>query len=268
MPCSIFIPIKGPAFTPAPVRKASCCARMLPPPNVTRKAHSGRASGAPLAAIEAQPCVASSSPAVSPAAAPSEPAAARGNERSRSSGTDMCSSESACISTEKKAMNPPTHSTVSTPLCTDAARMPSVSGCGAAVLLRLFSDAGVAVVCGAAVLFCTRRVCGGIVFFSPACGAGAFCPACIFPFFRRFAKYNARYTPMTASRCAASKTAPAAALPNIAPPTLPTRNIGPEVEQSTLMRFACSRVIAPPLYRSATVRLPTGYPESRLTSRQ
>ena len=75
MPCSVFIPRKGSAFTPAPERNASCCARMLPPPNVTRKAHSGSASGAPPAAIAAQPCVASKSPAQNPAAAPSEPAA-------------------------------------------------------------------------------------------------------------------------------------------------------------------------------------------------
>lgn len=69
---------------------------------------------------------------------------------------------------------------------------------------------------------------------------------------------HSRHTRRTASRCAASKIAPAFALQYMALPTLPSRNMGPEVEHKTLMRPACAGVMEPLAARSAMMRLPTG----------
>ena len=76
-----------------------------------------------------------------------------------------------------------------------------------------------------------------------------------------------RQTRNTPARCEAKSTAPAAGSAYI-PPTVPSRNIGPEVEHSTAVRSTPSRGMPQRSASSATARLPTGYPESTERRRQ
>ncbi len=59
-------------------------------------------------------------------------------------------------------------------------------------------------------------------------------------------------------RCAASRIKPAVRSENIPAPTLPSRNMGPEVEQTKLARVVSFSEMRPAFFMSSKQRLPTG----------